>query len=103
MRRALFNLSIDEARAPLTRPDLCSEDKAGANRGANHLVGHFGANHVVESLSGAMAGYQIIGIDVLEGCNDLPNVLVGQWGHDVESADNSMHLLDAGSRLCLLD
>src|SRR5262245_7676412 len=50
-----------------------------------------------------MAGYQIIGIDLLEGRDDLPNVLVGQWRHDVESTDNSMHLLDAGSCLCLLD
>src|SRR5262249_6237650 len=44
-----------------------------------------------------MAGYQIIRIDVLEGCDDLPNVLVGQWRHDVESTDHRMHFLDAGS------
>src|SRR5262245_43576346 len=82
---------------------IYAEDKAGSNRGANNLVGHFGAHHVVESLSGAMAGYQIIRIDVLEGCDDLPNVLVGQWRHDVESTDNRMHLLDARSGLCLFD
>src|SRR5262249_28444270 len=81
----------------------CAEDKAGSNRGANHLVGHFGAHKVVESLSGAMAGYQIVRIDLLEGCDDLPNVLVGQWRHDVESTDNRMHLLDARSGLCLFD
>src|SRR5262245_16267431 len=50
-----------------------------------------------------MAGYQIIGIDLLEGRDDLPNVLVGQWRHDVETTNNSMHLLDAGSGLCLFD
>src|SRR5262245_47651054 len=82
---------------------IYAEDKAGSNRGANNLVGHFGAHHVVESLSGAMAGYQIIRVDLLEGCDDLPNVLVGQWRHDVESADHRMHFLDAGSGLCLID
>ena len=50
-----------------------------------------------------MAGYQIIRIDLLEGCDDLPNVLVGQRRHDVETTNNSMHLLDAGSGLCLFD
>src|SRR5215468_2909945 len=81
----------------------CAEDKAGSNRGANNLVGNFGAHHVVESLSGAMAGYQIVRIDLLEGGDDLPNVLVGQRRHDVETTNNSMHLLDAGSGLCLFD
>ena len=46
---------------------------------------------------------QIIGIDLLEGGDHLPNVLVGQWRHDVEAANDRVHFLDAGSGLRLLD
>jgi hypothetical protein len=64
---------------------------------------HFCPDKVVESLSGTMAGDQIVGIDLLERRDDLPNVVVVQWWHDVEAADERMDPLDAGSRLCLLD
>ena len=69
----------------------------------DHLVGQFGPYQVVKSFPGTMTGYQIIGIDFLESCDDLPNVVVGQWRHDVETADDRMDLLDAGSSLCLPD
>src|SRR4029450_6313826 len=69
----------------------------------DHLVGQFGPYQVVKSFPGTMTGYQIIGIDLLESCDDLPNVVVGQWRHDVETANDRMHLLDAGSGLCLPD
>lgn len=50
-----------------------------------------------------MAGDQIVGIDLLERRDDLPNVVVVQWWHDVEAADERMDPLGAGSHLCLLD
>ena len=50
-----------------------------------------------------MTWYQIIRIDLLEGCDDFMNVVVGQWRHDVEPTNDRMHLLDAGSSLCLPD
>src|SRR6516162_3232439 len=50
-----------------------------------------------------MARYQIIRIDLLEGCDDFMNVIVGQWRYDVEPTNDRMHLLDAGSGLCLPD
>jgi hypothetical protein len=52
----------------------------------DHLVGQFGPYQVVKSFSSTMTRYQIIRIDFLESCDDLPNVLVGQWRHDVETA-----------------
>jgi hypothetical protein len=81
---------------------LCSKDEASSDRRTDHLVGQFGPYQVVKSFPSTMTRYQIIRIDLLEGCDDLPNVLVGQWRHDVESTDNRMHLLDAGSCLCLV-
>src|SRR6476620_2213707 len=50
-----------------------------------------------------MSGDQIVGIGLLERRNDLSNVIVGQWWHDVETADERVHLLDAGRRLRLPD
>jgi hypothetical protein len=67
----------------------------------DHLVRQFGSYEVVKSLPSTMTRYQIIRIDLLESCNDLPNVLVGQWRYDVETADDRMYLMDAGSGLCL--
>ena len=69
----------------------------------DHLVGQFGPYQVVKSFASTMTRYQIIRIDFLEGRDDLPNVVVGQWRHDVETADDRMDLLDAGSGLCLPD
>ena len=89
-------------KTPPTRGLLCPKDKASSDCGADHLVGHFGPHQVVESLPGAMARYQIIRIDLLEGCDDFMNVIVGQWRHDVEATNDRMHLLDARSGLRLL-
>ena len=69
----------------------------------DHFVGHFAPHKVVESLPRTMPRNQIIGIDLLESCDHLPNVLVGQWRHDVEAADDRVHFLNAGSGLRLLD
>ena len=46
---------------------------------------------------------QIIGIDVLEGSDDLLDVLISQRRHNMEAADYRMHFLDAGRDLRLPD
>src|SRR5713226_6013319 len=69
----------------------------------DHLVRHFGPHKVVESLPCTMARNQIVRINILEGRDHLPNVLVGQWRYDVEAADDRVHFLDTGSGLRLLD
>src|ERR1700716_2397807 len=85
------------------RADSGSEHETSANGRMDDLVGHLGPYQVVESLSGAMARYQVIGVDLLERRDDLSNIRVGQWRHDVEAAHDRMHFLDAGSGLRLLD
>jgi hypothetical protein len=69
----------------------------------DHFVRQFGPYQIVKSFPCTMTRYQIIRIDFLESCDDLLNVLVGQWRHDVETANDRMDLLDTGSGLCLPD
>jgi hypothetical protein len=92
---------------PIPRKRFCvssnAENVASSDCGVDYLIGHFRPDQVIEPLPGTMARYQIIRIDLLESRNDLPNVVVGQGGHDVKAADNRMYFPDAGSGLRLLD
>ena len=85
------------------RLTLGSEDEPGSHGRVNDFVTQFIAGEVVEAISGAMAGDQVIRIDLLQGRDDLSNVVVVERRNDMEATDNGMHLLEAGRDLRLLD
>jgi hypothetical protein len=69
----------------------------------NDFIAQFIAGEVVEAISGAMAGNQVIRIDLLQGRDDLSNVVVVERWNDMEATDNGMHLLETGYDLRLPD
>src|SRR5512133_2330206 len=78
----------------------CPEHNTRSDRRVDDFVGHLSPDQVVKSFACTVARYQIIDIDLLERRDDLPDVIVAQRRHDVEAADERMHLLDARSGLC---
>jgi hypothetical protein len=50
-----------------------------------------------------VAGDQIVGIDLLQGRDDLSDVVVIQRGNDMEAPDNGVDVLDARDDLRLPD
>ena len=69
----------------------------------NDFVAQLITGEVVKPISGAMAGDQVIRIDLLHGRKDLSDVVVVERRNDMEATDDGMHLLEAGRDLRLPD
>jgi len=102
MQRSEGRNGPKQTLAAFVRP-LRSEDEPGSHGRVNDFVAQLITSEVVEPISGAMAGDQVIRIDVLQGRNDLLDVGVVERRNDMETTDNSMHLLEAGHGLRLPD
>jgi hypothetical protein len=68
-------------------PSLCTEDKPRSYGRVNDFIAQFISGEVVEAISGAMAGNQVIRIDLLQGRDDLSHVVVVVRRNDMEAMD----------------
>jgi len=71
------------------------ENKPRSDGGMDDLVAHLIAGDFEKPIPGAMPGNEIVGIDLLERRDDLPDVVVVQRRNDMKAADNSVHVPDA--------
>src|SRR5215813_2036296 len=67
-----------------------------------HLTRHFPTDHVVKRLAHAVRRHEVVGIDLLECRDHLPEVVVVQRRNEMEAADHRVYLLHAGCGLGLV-
>src|SRR5262249_28200243 len=79
------------------------EHEARSNRRVDHLVAERRTRKVVKTITCAMRGDQIVRVDCPEFLDRLVDVVVAEWRHYMEAADNGMHLVDTRGFLRLAD
>jgi hypothetical protein len=94
MQRLLRHVRfVPQADSRCLRLTLGSEDEPGSHGRVNDFVTQFIAGEVVEAISGAMAGDQVIRVDLLQGRDDLSDIVVVERRNDMEATDMR---IDAG-------
>src|SRR6516165_4651661 len=88
---------------PLTAITVSIDSDHGIYRGVNDLFAQGLAGEIIEPVAGAMRRDQNIGIDLFKCFNCLADVVVAERRHDMETADDGVHLVDPGNFLSPLD
>src|SRR5512143_2527070 len=71
------------------------EHEARSNGRVDHLVAERRTRKVVETVAGAMRSNQIVWVDSPKFIDRLVDVVVAEWRHHMEAANDSVHLVDA--------
>src|SRR6516162_2698417 len=77
-----------------SRSSLCAKDEPRSHGRVDDFVTELVSGEVEESISRAMARYQVTRIDLLQVRDYLSRIIVVQWWNDVKTADNRMDLLE---------
>ena len=78
------------------------EHEARPHRRVDHLVAQRIARQIVKAVARAVRRDEPVGVHLAESRDGLAAIVVAERRHDMEAADDGVHLVDAGDRLSLL-
>src|SRR5947209_12578691 len=93
---------LDDAGQPPTVTPSCPEDHACPCRRHDELLWHLAMDSVDRVNTRAVHGKDVVGVEILQGRDGLGHYLI-RGGGEMETADDRVNFLDAGSLLELTD